>query len=103
LPSSLEVIARNFSSRVARAGSSRETATPALTTLMWRYGAQLSWRLVMIGLTEDASQYVARGYTPTKSTQGYARFRRYGMPISTDPRPRASATGARLSGGRRLR
>ena len=68
------------------------SATPALTTLMWRYGAQLSWRLVMIGLTEDASQYVARGYTPTKSTQGYARFRRYGMPISTDPRPRASAT-----------
>ncbi|MBC7643923.1 MAG: hypothetical protein H7123_02275 [Thermoleophilia bacterium] len=68
------------------------SATPALTTLMWRYGAQLKWRLVTIGLTDDAAQYIARGYTPTNSTQGYARFRRYGMPIASDPRPRVVAT-----------
>ena len=33
--------------------------SPALRVLEWRYGAQLDWRLVLIGLTEDASQYEA--------------------------------------------
>ncbi|HEU0194955.1 MAG TPA: hypothetical protein VFQ71_12195, partial [Gaiellales bacterium] len=37
---------------------------PALRVLDWRYGDQLDWRLVVIGLTEDPAQYVARGYTP---------------------------------------
>ena len=57
--------------------------------LEWRYGDQLEWRLVLIGLTERAEQYVERGYTPLKSARGYAsRFRRYGMPFS---RSRATA------------
>src|SRR5687767_10987405 len=40
------------------------SANPALRVLEWRYGAQLSWRLVMIGLREDASTLIARGYDP---------------------------------------
>ena len=37
------------------------SANPAFRVLEWRYGAQLDWRLVLIGLTESADQYVARG------------------------------------------
>jgi hypothetical protein len=65
---------------------------PAHTTLRWRYGEQLRWTLVMIGLTEDAGQYAARGYTPTRSAIGYGRFRRFGMPFQITPKPRLSAT-----------
>ena len=45
-----------------------------------RYAEQLRWTLVMIGLTEDASQYEARGYTATRSAIGYTTFRHFGMP-----------------------
>jgi 2-hydroxychromene-2-carboxylate isomerase len=65
---------------------------PALRVLEWRYGAQLDWRLVVIGLTEDASQYAARGYTPLRGALGQVRFRRYGMPFSPSPKARLSAT-----------
>jgi protein-disulfide isomerase-like protein with CxxC motif len=68
------------------------SALPAHTTLRWRYGEQLRWTLVMIGLTEEASQYAARGYTPTRSAIGYGRFRRFGMPFQITPKARLSAT-----------
>jgi hypothetical protein len=59
----------------------------------WRYGDQLDWRLVLVGLTEEASQYERRGYTPVRGVLGQARFReRYGMPFSTQVKPRLSAT-----------
>jgi 2-hydroxychromene-2-carboxylate isomerase len=65
---------------------------PALRVLEWRYGDQLRWRLVMIGLTEHASQYEARGYTPLRGALGRLRFRRYGMPFAPAPKARVSAT-----------
>jgi 2-hydroxychromene-2-carboxylate isomerase len=68
------------------------SANPALSVLRWRYGANLDWRLVAIGLTEHGSQYEKRGYTPVKSARGYRSFRRYGMPFSTQPRRRIPAT-----------
>jgi 2-hydroxychromene-2-carboxylate isomerase len=68
------------------------SAAPAHATLRWRYGAQLRWRLVMIGLTEEAAQYAARGYTPTRSALGLERFRRFSMPFQITPKPRLSAT-----------
>ena len=68
------------------------SARPAHTTLRWRYGEQLRWTLVMVGLTEDAAQYAARGYTPTRSAIGYGRFRRFGMPFQITPKARLSAT-----------
>ena len=46
----------------------------------------------MIWLTEDASQYAARGYTPTRSALGLGRFRRFGMPFQITPKARLSAT-----------
>src|SRR5262249_33634095 len=70
------------------------SAVPALRVLEWRYGGQLEWRLVLIGLTERAEQYVERGYTPLKSARGYAsRFRPYGMPFAPQPRARLLGTG----------
>ena len=68
------------------------SAWPAHTTLRWRYADQLRWTLVMIGLTEEAAQYAARGYTPTRSALGYERFRRFSMPFQVTPKPRLSAT-----------
>jgi predicted DsbA family dithiol-disulfide isomerase len=68
------------------------SANPPLRVLEWRYGDQLDWRLVLIGLTEDASQYLRRGYTPVRGALGQLRFRRYGMPFAPAPKARISAT-----------
>ncbi|HTB49494.1 MAG TPA: DsbA family protein [Solirubrobacteraceae bacterium] len=68
------------------------SASPALAVLHWRYGTQLRWRLVTIGLTESAEQYTSRGYTPVRAAHGYMRFRRFGMPFATAPRARITAT-----------
>jgi predicted DsbA family dithiol-disulfide isomerase len=68
------------------------SANPPLRVLEWRYGDQLDWRLVLIGLTEDASQYLRRGYTPVRGALGQLRFRRYGMPFAPAPKERMSAT-----------
>ncbi len=65
---------------------------PALTVLRWRYGGRLDWRLVVIGLTEQASQYVDRGYTPLRQARSSVAFRRYGMPFAPQPKSRVSAT-----------
>ena len=70
------------------------SAWPALTTLRWRYGDGLRWRLVLIGLAETPERYVRSGYTPGRQAAGYARFRdRFGMPVLPAPRERVMATG----------
>jgi 2-hydroxychromene-2-carboxylate isomerase len=69
------------------------SASPALAALRWRYGDQLRWRHVMIGLTEDAAQYAERGYTTLRMAQGNRRFHRFGMPFGRAPKARLSATG----------
>ncbi|MBV8987018.1 MAG: DsbA family protein [Solirubrobacterales bacterium] len=67
--------------------------SPALRVIEWRYREQLRWRLVVIGLTESASQYEARGFTPLRGALGQLRFReRYGMPFSPAPKARMSGT-----------
>src|SRR5437764_822860 len=56
--------------------------SPALRVIEWRYGDQLDWRLVLVGLTEAASQYAQRGYTPLRGALGQTMFRRrYGMKL----------------------
>src|SRR4051812_48604292 len=69
------------------------SASPHHAVLHWRYGDQLAWRLVMIGLAEDASRYDARGYTPVRQAEGFLGFRRLGMPFDTQPRERNLGTG----------
>jgi len=68
------------------------SASPALAVLRWRYGKQLDWQLVTIGLAEDPERYVAAGYTPTRMSVGMQHFRRHGMPVLAEPRARVTAT-----------
>ncbi len=68
------------------------SASPAFSVLRWRYGSQLRWRLVMVGLTERAEQYEQRGYTPARSARGQRRFARWGMPFAHHPKARMGAT-----------
>jgi protein-disulfide isomerase-like protein with CxxC motif len=82
------------------------SASPAHAVLRWRFGAQLDWRLVLIGLSEGPDRYVKSGYTPARSAQGYRMFgRRYGMPFGGQPRERVTGTGqaCRLVVAARLR
>ncbi len=59
----------------------------------WRYGEQLDWRLVLIGLSEDVSRYLERGYTPLRAASSGMLFRdRYGMPFAPNPKPRLGAS-----------
>jgi 2-hydroxychromene-2-carboxylate isomerase len=69
------------------------SASPHLAVMMWRYGDQLAWRHVMIGLTERAAEYEARGYTGDRMALGYRSFRSRGMPFSTAPREGVHGTG----------
>jgi predicted DsbA family dithiol-disulfide isomerase len=67
------------------------SANPALRVLEWRYGDQLDWRLVMIGLRDEPS--TAR-FDAARAQQRYAVFRdRYGMPFGLTPKERSAATG----------
>jgi 2-hydroxychromene-2-carboxylate isomerase len=68
------------------------SASPALAALKWRYGDQLDWRNVMIGLTETGAVYEQRGYTGPGQARGYRSFRDRGMPFSTEPRERVHGT-----------
>ena len=82
------------------------SASPAHAVLRWRFGAQLDWTLVMIGLSEGPERYVKSGYTAERSAQGYRSFgRRFGMPFGGQPRERVTGTGlaCRLVVAARLR
>jgi protein-disulfide isomerase-like protein with CxxC motif len=69
------------------------SARPAHARLRWRFGDQLSWRLILIGLAESHRQYVERGYTPEWAAMGLQVFRdRFAMPIAVEPKARMSAT-----------
>ena len=69
------------------------SASPSLAALQWRYGPRLRWRLVTIGLAEDASGYEARGYDPIMMGQRMEMFRQFGMPFTVGPRARLTGTG----------
>jgi 2-hydroxychromene-2-carboxylate isomerase len=62
------------------------------SALRWRFGDQLEWRLVMIGLAENPEHYEARGYSSEMMTQGWLGFRHNGMPFTLAPRKRVIAT-----------
>jgi predicted DsbA family dithiol-disulfide isomerase len=69
------------------------SAEPVRHRLRWHYGDALEWRNTMIVLSEDAEEYVRRGFTPERLTAGMTAIqRRYGMPIDPGPHPRMSAS-----------
>ncbi len=66
---------------------------PALRVIEWRYGEQIDWALVLVGLSEDVSRYEAHGYTPLRQAQGALMFReRWGMPFAPVPKERLAAS-----------
>src|SRR4051795_5456599 len=64
-----------------------------VSALRWRFGDQIEWRIVTIGLADHPSTYEDRGYTAEWMTQGWLRFRDRGMPFTVAPRSRVIATG----------
>jgi 2-hydroxychromene-2-carboxylate isomerase len=69
------------------------SARPAHARLRWRFGDQIEWRLVLIGLSESAEAYEARGYTPDRLLDTQHRFsKRFGMPYSFERKPRMAGT-----------
>lgn len=82
------------------------SATPDLTLLRWRFGTELRWRPVLIGLSEPGDPDKMPGFTPTRQAQSAADFsRRFGMPVGAAPRERKLTSGRAcraLVGVRRL-
>jgi 2-hydroxychromene-2-carboxylate isomerase len=69
------------------------SARPAHARLAWRFGDQIDWRLVLIGLSEHAAEYEARGFTPGRAASGMPKFQaRFGMPFSVHIKSRVAAT-----------
>ena len=70
------------------------SANPALRVLEWRFRVQLRWRLVMIGLREEASEAAVRAYDPDRALARWRVFEeRYGMPFASTAKARPSGTG----------
>ena len=66
---------------------------PAYARLRWRFGGQIEWRLVLIGLSESGEAYERRGYTPDRQLATQHRFsKRFGMPFSFERKPRVAGT-----------
>ena len=66
---------------------------PALARLRWRFGDQVEWRLVLIGLSENTERIEGLGYTPARLAAGMRKFpRRFGMPFGVEVKPRLAAT-----------
>lgn len=69
------------------------SARPAHARLRWRFGDQLHWNLVVIGLSEDTSRAEANGYTPERVARGQRNLRdRFGMPFLLQPKARMTFT-----------
>ena len=69
------------------------SSRPAIARLRWRFGAQIEWRLVLIGLSETTERYEKRGITPGLLAAGWPKFqRRFGMPFGTAIKPRMAAS-----------
>jgi 2-hydroxychromene-2-carboxylate isomerase len=69
------------------------SANPAFRVLEWRYGDQIEWRLVVIGLRDEISERMREQFDPAGVTRLIVFRDRYGMPFSLQPKARAAATG----------
>jgi 2-hydroxychromene-2-carboxylate isomerase len=69
------------------------SSRPAIARLRWRFGDQIEWRLVLIGLSESPQAYEERGYTAGLMASGMRKFQhRFGMPFGSGVKPRIAAT-----------
>jgi protein-disulfide isomerase-like protein with CxxC motif len=59
----------------------------------WRFGDQIDWRLVMIGLSETPDRYLEMGYTAGRMAAGHRKFeQRFGMPFGAGVKPGVAAS-----------
>jgi predicted DsbA family dithiol-disulfide isomerase len=70
------------------------SAEPVRIGLEQRYGEQLRWRTVQVGLHESAESMEGRGLTGAALTESLRRFERFGMPFCTREPIRPSGTWA---------
>ena len=69
------------------------SSRPAIARLRWRFGDQIEWRLVLIGLSESTERYAELGYTPGRIAAGMRTFqRRFGMPFGSGVKARVAPT-----------
>jgi protein-disulfide isomerase-like protein with CxxC motif len=69
------------------------SSRPAIARLRWRFGDQLDWRLVMIGLSESPDRYLEMGYTAGRMAAGMRSFEeRFGMPFGAGVKSRVAAS-----------
>jgi predicted DsbA family dithiol-disulfide isomerase len=69
------------------------SAEPARRRLQWLFGDQLDWELRMVGLTERASDYEAKGFTPERQAASFRRLsEKHHMPMDFSLRSRMAAT-----------
>ncbi|CAN5169135.1 hypothetical protein BH24ACT23_BH24ACT23_06090 [soil metagenome] len=69
------------------------SAEPNRRRLDWIYGDEVQWRTRMVVLAKSPEEYEEKGFTPEKQAESYKRISaEHGMPISTEQRPRMSAT-----------
>jgi predicted DsbA family dithiol-disulfide isomerase len=70
------------------------SAEPVRIGLEQRYGEQLRWRTVQVGLHRSAATMARRGFTSAALTAGLRDFERFGMPFCTRAPVRLSGTWA---------
>jgi 2-hydroxychromene-2-carboxylate isomerase len=69
------------------------SANPAFRVLEWRYGAQIEWRLVVIGLRDEVTEVMRERFDPGGVTRLTVFRDRYRMPFTLQPKARAASTG----------
>lgn len=70
------------------------SANPQFRVLEWRYGAQLDWRLVLIGLRDEIDESARARFDPAQIVGRWGVFRqRFGMPFALAPKERPAASG----------
>jgi protein-disulfide isomerase-like protein with CxxC motif len=69
------------------------SSRPAIARLRWRFGDQIDWRLVLIGLSESGRRYEESGFTPARLATSWRKFqRRFGMPFGSGVKARLAGT-----------
>jgi predicted DsbA family dithiol-disulfide isomerase len=69
------------------------SAEPARRRLQWLFGDQLSWELCMVGLSQHASDYEDKGFTPERQSAAFRHLsREHRMPMDFSLRSRMAAT-----------
>jgi predicted DsbA family dithiol-disulfide isomerase len=69
------------------------SAEPAIWRLHWLFGEGLNWERRMVVLSDSPDEYLAKGFTPEKLSDGLKMLQgKHGMPIDWRLRPRMFAT-----------